>query len=271
MTPAIGTQDLEPFVALANRLADSAGAVSSRYFRTPVAVDVKADASPVTIADREAEGAMRDLLSTHAPTHGVFGEEFGHASGSDPDWTWVLDPIDGTKSFITGRPLFGTLIALTHRGVPVLGVLDQPILRERWVGVLGAETSLNGLPIHTRPCASVGDAYLFATTPHMFSGPNAEAFARVRDASRIPQYGCDCYAYGLVARGLADVVVEADLKPYDFLALVPILEGAGGVMTDWMGEALRLDPETITEAHEVVAAGDARTHAQALELLDWRR
>lgn len=93
----------------------------------------------------------------------------------------------------------------------------------------------------------------------------------MRDASRIPQYGCDCYAYGLVARGLADVVVEADLKPYDFLALVPILEGAGGVMTDWMGEALRLDPETITEAHEVVAAGDARTHAQALELLDWRR
>lgn len=168
--------ELDEYVSLAQELASCAATVTTRYFRTPVGVDTKSDASPVTVADREAEEAMREVLTSRVPEHAIYGEEYGHkpGSGRGADWTWVLDPIDGTKSFITGRPLFGTLIALAYRGRPVLGVLDQPVLRERWLGVAGRRTTKNGREISTRPCARVGDAYLFATTPHMFRG----AFAR---------------------------------------------------------------------------------------------
>ncbi|PSC73171.1 Bifunctional phosphatase chloroplastic [Micractinium conductrix] len=265
----------QEYVELAHCLADEAGRVSARYFRTPVPVDVKSDASPVTQADREAEAAVRALLSVKAPDHAIFGEEQGYlAGGAGSEWLWVVDPIDGTKSFITGKPLFGTLIALLHKGTPVLGIIDQPILRERWLGVAGAPSTLNGRPIATRQCASIGNAYLYATTPHMFSGATETAFNRVRDAVRIPMYGCDCYAYGLLAAGYADLVVEADLKPYDYMALVPIIKGAGGVITDWRGEPLRwaVDSQGDVSAcsGEVVAAGDARSHAQAVQLLQWK-
>eukprot|EP00887_Chlorella_sp_A99_P006718 scaffold3.g6718.t1 len=284
------------FVALAHELADAAAAVTTRYFRTRVPVDVKADASPVTIADREAEAAMRALISARCPDHAIFGEEAGFSaaassssnsdgsggSGTDAGggggasgYLWVIDPIDGTKSFITGKPLFGTLIALLHDGVPVLGVIDQPVLRERWLGVAGQRTTLNGAPIATRPCPDAASVYLYATTPHMFEGPSEVAFNRLRDAVRISLYGCDCYAYGLLAAGCCDLVAEADLKPYDYMALVPVIEGAGGVITDWRGEPLRWVPEAAgAGGHacpgEVLAAGDARAHAAALKLLAWR-
>ncbi|KAI7844648.1 hypothetical protein COHA_001738 [Chlorella ohadii] len=246
-------------VQLAHSLADAAAAVTSRYFRTPVPVDVKSDASPVTIADKEAEAAMRQLIAQQAPDHSIFGEEQGYLAGNgSSEWLWVIDPIDGTKSFITGKPLFGTLIALLHRGTPVLGIIDQPITKERWLGVAGQCSTLNGQPIATRACPSVGDAYLYATTPHMFAGQTEAAFNRVRDAVRIPMYGCDCYAYGLLAAGYCDLVVEADLKPYDYMALVPIIEGAGG------------KGDVTACSGEVLAAGDAQAHQQALELLGWQ-
>lgn len=156
----------------------------------------------------------------------------------------------------------------------MLGIIDQPVLRERWLGVAGQATTLNGRPIATRACPDVGSAYLYATTPHMFSGPSEAAFNRVRDAARIPLYGCDCYAYGLLAAGHCDLVVEADLKPYDYMALIPIIEGAGGRVTDWRGAPLRWDVRSAAGAEswvgEVVAAGDARAHAHAVELLAWR-
>lgn len=273
------------FVELAHCLADAAGKVSSRYFRTPVPVDVKSDASPVTIADREAELAVRQLIAQRCPDHSIFGEEGGYLAGdgSGPsssgsqgtsEWLWVIDPIDGTKSFITGKPLFGTLVALLHRGTPVLGIIDQPILKERWLGVAGQQSTLNGRPISTRACGSIGDAYLYATTPHMFEGESEAAFNRVRDAVRIPMYGCDCYAYGLLAAGHADLVVEADLKPYDYMALVPVIQGAGGVVTDWQGQPLRWTVgshgDVTACSGEVLAAGDAEAHRQALELLAWK-
>ncbi|BDA44688.1 Histidinol-phosphatase [Coccomyxa sp. Obi] len=270
-------------VALAHRLADAAAEITTKYFRSPLEVESKSDASPVTEADRQAEEAMRVVLQEHAPTHAVFGEEGGmHAGepeqdGSHSGYLWVLDPIDGTKSFITGKPVFGTLIALLKDGTPVLGVLDQPITKERWVGAAGQQTTLNGKPVRTRSCSDISVAYLYATTPHMFSGANETAFNRVRDNVRIPLYGCDCYAYGLLSAGFCDLVVEADMKPYDFLALVPIVEGAGGVMTDWEGQKLRW---AVTPSHdyalaslpgEVIAAGDAQLHQQALQLLDWNQ
>ena len=247
---------------LAHALADAAGAVQRRYFRTPVAVDSKPDESPVTIADREAEAAMRELLRAKAPGHGVFGEEYGVDAG-DAEFVWVLDPIDGTKSFICGRPLFGTLVALLHHGRPILGVIDQAILGERWVGADSAPTTHNGRPVHVRPCAELGEAVLFVTSPRMF-GSFAEraAYQRVEDAVRLPMFGGDCYAYGLLAMGFADLVVEAGLEPYDFMALVPIIHGAGGVVTDWNGDAL-----TMRSDGRLVAAGDRRVHAAALELL----
>lgn len=176
----------------------------------------------------------------------------------------------------TGKPLWGTLIALLHRGTPILGVIDQPITRERWVGGAGLPTTLNGHPARVRGCPALGDAYLYATTPHMFAaGKVEEAWVRVRDASKIPLYGCDCYAYGLLSSGHADAVVEADLGPYDYLAIVPIVTGAGGRMTDWRGAPLRAgwSPESGHSVaglpREVVAAGDERVHADIVKRLAW--
>lgn len=223
---------------------------------------------------------MRALIASTFPDHGVFGEEHGltRGRGAGADWLWVLDPIDGTKSFITGKPLFGTLIALLHKGTPLLGVVDQPVLRERWLGVAGRATTLNGAPVRTRPCpGGVKGAYMYSTTPHMFSGANEAAWARLRDRVRIPLYGCDCYAYGLLASGHCDLVAEADLKPYDYAALVPVVTGAGGVITDWAGRPLRWEPDAAAgdgssggaAPGEVLAAGDPAVHAEALAILDW--
>ena len=249
------------FVALAGRLADAAGAVLRRHFRTGAAIEFKDDASPVTAADREAEAAMRALLAAEVPGHGILGEEQGSERG-DADYVWVLDPIDGTKSFVTGKPTFGTLIALAHHGRPVLGIIDQPVLAERWVGVVGRATLFNGRPARVRPCRGLASAWLYATSPHMFRGDDATAFERLRGRVRHAVYGADCYAYGLLAIGLVDLVVEADLKPYDFCALVPVVAGAGGVIGDWSGRPLKLASEG-----RVVAAGDSSLHAAALRTL----
>jgi inositol-phosphate phosphatase / L-galactose 1-phosphate phosphatase / histidinol-phosphatase len=237
-------------LALAGTLADKAGEILRRYFRKKIAVERKDDLSPVTVADREAEAAMRALIGEIFPDHGIIGEEHG-ATRPDAEYLWVLDPIDGTKSFISGIPLFGTLIALTHRGQPVLGIIDQPILRERWVGAAGRPTSLNGVPVSCRPCSNLGAATLYSTAPSMFRGAHEAGFERLRDAVALARYGADCYAYAQLASGFIDLVVEGDLKPYDFCALVPVIEGAGGSITDWQGHALGIESDG-----RVVAAGD---------------
>jgi inositol-phosphate phosphatase / L-galactose 1-phosphate phosphatase / histidinol-phosphatase len=245
-------------VDLGGRLADSSGAVIRRYFRTSVAVDDKADASPVTIADREAEAAIRSILANVRPDDGVIGEEYG-SDRPDAEWVWVIDPIDGTKSFITGRPIFGTIIALLHRGEPVLGVIDQPIIGDRWIGASGRETIFNGSPARVRACPSLDMAILGTTSPDAFTADEHLAFRRVSDAAKIPLYGGDCYSYGLLAAGYLDLVIESGLKLYDWAGLVPVVLGAGGVMTDWSGRPLRMGSDG-----RVVAAGDPACHAAAL-------
>jgi inositol-phosphate phosphatase / L-galactose 1-phosphate phosphatase / histidinol-phosphatase len=205
--------------------------------------------------------AMRQMIAARFPDHGIIGEEYGRER-EDADYVWVLDPIDGTKSFISGVPLFGTLIALAHRGKPVLGIIDQPISRERWVGAEGRATTHNGQPIKCRACPGIAAATVFATSPDMFPGADADAFARVSRAAKLTRYGADCYAYGLVALGFVDVVIEASLKPYDFSAMLPIIEGAGGIATDWQGAPLGLSSDG-----RVLIAGDKRTHSEALQLL----
>ena len=253
--------ELDDFVTLAFRLADAAGEAIRPYFRQPLAVDDKADLSPVTAADRAAEQVMRSLIERRFPDHGIIGEEFGRAR-ENAEFVWTLDPIDGTKSFISGVPLFGTLIALTRDRRPILGIIDQPISRERWVGVAGRPTTLNGAVIHCRACPALAAATLFATTPDMFKEGDAAAFARVSNAVKLTRFGADCYAYGLLAAGFIDLVLEADLKPYDFCPMVPIVEGAGGLATDWRGAPLDLASEG-----RALIAGDRRTHEAALALL----
>ncbi len=253
--------ELDHFLSLAIDLADAAGEAIRPYFRQPLAVDDKPDLSPVTIADRAAEMAMRQLIAARFPAHGIIGEEFGRER-AEAEYVWVLDPIDGTKSFISGVPLFGTLIALAHQGRPVLGIIDQPISRERWIGAAGHPTTLNGTPIRCRPCPALAGASVFSTSPDMFKGDDAAAFARVGAAAKLVRYGADCYAYGILALGSIDLVIEASLKPYDFSAMVPIVEGAGGIASDWRGMPLSLASDG-----RVLAAGDRRAHQQALALL----
>ena len=247
-------------IALAHALADAAGAVARHYFRRRIRIEDKPDHTPVTAADREAEAAMRDLIAKRFPADGILGEEFG-ASHADASRVWVLDPIDGTKSFIAGIPLFGILIALVVEGAPVLGVIDQPILRERWVGATGEPTRINGEAIRTRACGDLAQAVLYATAPEMFraEGP---AFARLQGAVKATRFGADCYAYGQLSAGFIDLVVEADLKPYDYCALAPVVEGAGGVITDWDGKRLTLQSDG-----RIVAAGDPALAAAARGVL----
>ena len=233
-------------------------------FRSALLVEAKGDASPVTEADRAAERALRSFLGERFPAHGIMGEEYGTERG-DAEYLWVLDPIDGTRAFLTGRPLFGTLIGLLRHGEPVLGLIDQPVTRERWVGVAGQTTrfmSPMGGRAACRPCASLATAELSCTSPDIFDAEGAMRFERVRRAARRVTWGGDCYSYGLIALGLVDAVVEGTLKPWDWAALVPVIEGAGGRMTDWRGQALNLESRG-----DVIAVGDAALLPEIVALL----
>jgi histidinol phosphatase-like enzyme (inositol monophosphatase family) len=246
--------DIDIWLAAALGAADAAGAVIRPLFRTSVAADTKSDQSPVTIADRNAELAMRGVLADRCPTHGILGEEYG-LERPDASLRWVLDPVDGTRAFITGRPTFGCLIGLLDGDEPVLGVIDQPVTGERWIGVRGRPTVFSGGlggRAGTRGCADLALAELSATSPAMF-GTDLPRFEALAGQTRRTYWGGDCYAYGLLALGHVDVVVECDLKPWDWAALVPVVEGAGGQMTDWSGRKLRCDGDG-----RVIAVGDPR-------------
>ncbi|MFV0624529.1 histidinol-phosphatase [Sphingomonas sp. ac-8] len=246
-------------IDLALRLADAAGAAIRPRFRAEYGLETKEDASPVTLADKEAEAAMRRLLVAERPKDGILGEEEGERPGTSGR-QWVLDPIDGTRAFIAGRPIFGTLIALVEDGWPVLGIIDQPILRERWLGVVGRPTTLNGQEVRTRRCRDLADALLATTSPALFTDDQLHAFEHVDAAVRSTVLGGDCYNYACLASGHLDVVIEAELKLHDFAALVPVVEGAGGRMCDWAG-----DPLHAGSIGEVIAAGDP---ARIDDLLD---
>ena len=253
--------DLKTIAAFAEELADLAAPVALRYFRQKLVVESKADTSPVTIADREIELAMRWMIGERFPEHGLFGEEHG-LHQADADCVWVLDPIDGTKSFITGMPTFGTLVAYLEGGVPRAGIVDHCALRERWVGREGEATRWNGEPCRTSGRTTLSDAILYATTPDIFSGANRDGFEAVSRRVALRRFGGDCYAYGLLASGHVDLVIEAELQPYDYLALVPVVQGAGGVITDWSGAPLGLKSDG-----RVVAAATPALHAEALRAL----
>ncbi|GAA4770515.1 inositol monophosphatase family protein [Stakelama sediminis] len=251
-------------IALAGRLADAARTVIRPYFRAEHGLETKADDSPVTRADREAEAAMRRLIIAERPMDAIIGEEEGVREGSSGR-SWVLDPIDGTRAFIAGRPIFGTLIALIEDGWPILGVIDQPILGERWLGATGRPTTLNGKPARTRACRALDQALLATTSPALFTDDQLHAFEHLDARVRSTVLGGDCYNYACLASGHLDIVVEAELKLHDFAALVPVVEGAGGRMCDWSGDPLHGDSKG-----EVIAAGDAARIDDILEALACR-
>lgn len=252
---------------LANRLADAAGEAIRPFFRARFDMEIKADKSPVTEADRAAEAAIRAILEKERPGDGIIGEEYG-SERTDAERVWILDPIDGTRSFIAGRPIFGTLIALTQEGWPTIGIIDQPIARERWAGMSGQATTFNGAPVRTRACRALEGAGIATTSPHLFADGDVPRYmalvAAVSGGSprQGPVYGGDCYNYGLLASGFLDIVVESGLQSYDFAALVPVVEGAGGLMCDWRG-----DPLTSASEGHVLALGDPARLEDVLEAL----
>jgi myo-inositol-1(or 4)-monophosphatase len=252
-------------VSLSHRLADAADKATLPRFRTPLEIDNKAGTGfdPVTEADRAAERAMRAILEDVRPDDGIAGEEFT-TKPSGNGLTWVLDPIDGTRAFIAGIPVWGTLIALNDGGRPLFGMIAQPALGERYWGLDGEARLADAggeRTIRARQCGTLGAALLSATTPEMFKTPPEQAaFWRVAAASCFVRFGADCYAYAMLARGLVDLVIEADLKPYDIQAPIALIEAAGGVVTDWSGGPA-------WAGGRCIAAGDRRVHARALELL----
>lgn len=255
--------NLDRDIALAGRLADAAAQAVRPHFRAGIGQERKADETPVTIADREAEDAMRRILEAEVPGDAVIGEELGSQDGTSGR-CWVLDPIDGTVSFLAGRPIFGTLIALLVDGFPVIGIIDQPILGERWIGASGMPTSLNGKPARTRPCRSLSEASLATTGPHYFDehdGGHFMALAARTDHKRMVMGG-DCYNYALLASGHLDIVCEAGLQLHDWAALVPVVEGAGGMMCDWNGDPLHSG----SDGH-VLALGDSARLEDVIEAL----
>lgn len=254
---------LESDLHLANRLADAAAEAIRPLFRAEFSYESKGDASPVTEADRAAEAAMRRILDSELPTDGIIGEEFG-AERPDASRQWVLDPIDGTVSFMAGRPIFGTLIALLQDGWPVIGIINQPISGERWVGALGKPTTFNGKIAKTRRCRELKDASLASSGPQYFSDHEGEHFMNLasKTAHKRMLFGGDCYNYGLLASGHIDLVVESGLKLYDYATHVPIVEGAGGQMCDWNGDPLHAN----SEGH-VIALGDPARLDDVIEAL----
>lgn len=252
-------------VAFAHRLADAAGAVIRPFFRQRLDVVDKGKAGfdPVTAADRDAEAAMRALIRAERPGDGILGEEHGAEEGSS-GFRWVLDPIDGTRAFITGRPTWGTLIALEKEGRRLLGIIDQPVLNERFVGFHGRaefHSPLARTPIACRACAALAEAVVSTTHPWAYFTPaERRGFETVCARARMSSFGGDCYAYALLAMGHLDVIIEATLAPWDVAALVPIVQSAGGVLTDWSGVP-------VPHGGRIVASGDARVHAEVLEIL----
>lgn len=253
------------FEAFVHELADISGQAILPFFRTALGVEDKSRGvafDPVTAADRAAEQAMRTLIRRTFPGHGVIGEEYDNER-PDAEFVWMLDPIDGTKSFIAGMPAWGTLIGLCRNGAPVYGMMHQPFIGERFYGDGGSARyrgPAGARSLHVRPCPALDDALMITTSPLLMNEADRARFTAVERQVRLSRYGGDCYAYAMVAAGHVDLVIETGLQDHDIVPLMPIIEGAGGIVTDWEGGPA-------LGGGRVVVAGDRRVHAAALEVL----
>jgi histidinol phosphatase-like enzyme (inositol monophosphatase family) len=253
---------LDEFAASASTMADASGELIRRHQQKKFDIEIKDDGSPVTSVDKAAEMSIRNIIAKLHPDHGIIGEEYA-ANAADSEFVWVIDPIDGTLPFLAGFPVFGTLIALLHNGAPVLGVIDMPMTRERWMGGSNLPSTHNGKPARTRDCENLASALMSTSNPDFYDTGSVPALKRMQQATRLSVYGGSCMAYGQIASGRIDVGIDVQFEVFDYLALVPIIEGAGGITTDWNGDAL-----DIKSGDRFIAAGDKRTHAEALKVLN---
>lgn len=260
------TQQLQHFAQIAESITDQTRQLlkqeRQRYLYGGREFVTKDDLSPVTVIDQQVEQLIREQLTQAFPGHGILGEEYG-AEAQNEEWVWVIDPIDGTKQFIAGVPVYGTLLALCHHGRPVIGIIDIPAVEERWVGIAGQPSTLNGHPIRTRSCQQLADALMSTSNTEPVLAEHRPGYNHLLSASKWRIYGVACYAYGCLASGRIDLSVDSGgMREVDYCAMVPIIEGAGGKITDWYGE-----PLTMYSQSTVVAAGDPQLHAQVLDVL----
>ncbi len=255
------SSDLEPFAAGMNRMADASGEFIRKHRLKTFETEIKGDGSPVTTVDQGAEMCIREVITQIFPDHGITGEEFGD-NAADNEFVWVIDPIDGTLPFLAGIPVFGTLIALLQDSRPILGMIDMPITHERWIGGADRPTTYNGEPVRVRPCEDISHAMLSTSNPDFYDDDSRPAFEAVKQASRLNIYGGSCMAYAQLASGNIDLGMDVLFDIHDFLPLVPVIKGAGGVISDWQGN--ELDQHS---GDKFVAAGDGRVHEQVLSIL----
>jgi len=257
----LGEKQIDELRTFACKLADAASVITLKFFRTPVDVSNKEEGygfDPVTQADKGAEEVIRALIESHYPDHAIHGEEFGFKKTDSP-FEWVLDPVDGTRAFISGLPTWGTLIALKYKGEPIIGVIDQPYIKERYLGWPGG-ASLNDKPICTRDCPDLSTATLSTTDANLFTADERPAFDTLLEKVRLTRYGMDCYAYAILSSGFMDIIVESGLQPYDMMALIPVIRGAGGSATNWEGQAPG-------DCGRLLAVGDLRLKEAASRIL----
>jgi inositol-phosphate phosphatase/L-galactose 1-phosphate phosphatase/histidinol-phosphatase len=257
----VNPSEIKHFAEFGGRAIDCGGAILREYSGQPVRLEVKGDGSPVTAVDQIVEDQIRAMIAAEHPDHGILGEE-RKAVAPDNEFVWVLDPIDGTLAFLAGIPVFGTLLALLHNGAPVLGIIDMPMTGERWIGADGLQTTRNGKPVHARPCVDLSMALISTSNPDYYDHTNAPALERLKKATRFTVYGGSCMFYAQIASGRVDICIDVQFAIWDYLALVPVVQGAGGVLTNWEGNAAGLH-----SGDRYIAAGDPRAHEQALEIL----
>lgn len=258
--------DIDAILDLAGRLADAVRPVTLKHFRSGIGHVAKGDESPVTEADRAAEQLMREMIAAERPLDGIFGEEYG-VSNPDADTVWILDPIDGTKAFITGKPIFGTLIGVVRNGQAIAGVTDAPATSDRWVGGVGRPTTFNSKTITTRPERPIDETWMTSTSPEMFVDDHKPRFEALMDAVHYTTFGSECQGYGQLACGWVDMVCEDTLAPYDYAALIPIVEGAGGIITDWSGVPLTFEAGDDAKKHTVLASSGPALHQAGINIL----
>ena len=252
----------DEFVQFANFLADESSVIISKYFRKKISIDNKDDSSPVTIADQNTELKIRELIYSKYPSHGILGEEYDQIN-TKAEFVWVIDPIDGTKSFIAGHKDFGTLIALLHNNKPILGIINCPEHNERWVGIKDHQTICNNKKVNTSSIQKIEDSYLFTSGEYFYEPILKNGFEKIKDKSRYFRYGGDCYMYGMLASGLIDIVIEDTLKAHDYMALVNVIEGAGGKITDKFGKSVSIESDG-----SLVASCNSEIHEQLILMIN---
>ena len=254
--------ELDKLTTFSHYLADESEKIIKKYFRKPFIIDNKEDESPVTIADKNTEIKIRELIKSTYPNHGILGEEF-EATNINSEYLWVIDPIDGTRSFIAGHKDFGTLIALLHNKKPVIGIINCPMHEERWVGVSGKKTLLNGKIVNTSKIQELNKSYIFSSGLYFDNDHIREGFNKIIKKTRYHRYGGDCYMYGMIASGLIEIVIEDTLKVHDYMALIPVIEGAGGKVTDKYGNLVNINSNG-----SIVASANHVLHKKVIDIIN---